>query len=226
MRDSLVCEQLDHVIQLSLAVVVILSLGTTASRGKTPDPESGSCHEPGIGVEINARVTPPTVSTDFTYAQISTLARQTLQPPRHPPYGFYLGRVWYRFALYKVLNNVEGCASGLQVVADIDLVERRIEIASDLARDTCLPQIVLDHYKRHAKADAQAFEKFTGTMQGRVVAALAAVPPAARAELSPGVRAALDVVLAELDKTRQNAQATVDSPSELNKLAHPTCSAI
>lgn len=226
MRDSFVCGQLHQRIQLSLAVIAFCTLVTTASQAKTPAPGSSRCPEPRIRVDMNARVAPLTVSTDFTYAQISTLARQSAQPLRHPPYGFYFGQIWYHFVLHEIPSDVKGCVSTLQVTADIDLIKRRIEVASDLARDTCLSRIALEHYKRHASADAQAFETFTATMQSRVISALGAIPPAPRAELSHRVPAALDVVLAELDKTRQDARAMIDSPSELNKLAHPTCSPI
>lgn len=226
MPDRFARGQLRQRIQFSLAVIAFWAWVATASRAETPDPGSSTCHEPAIGVEVNAQIAPVTVSTELTFAQISTLARQTSLPLRHPPYGFYLGQVWYRFLLHEVSNEVKGCASTLQVTADIGLIGRRVDIASDLARDTCLSRIALDHYERHANADAQAFKTFTRTMRDRVILALETIPPTIRAELDDRVRAALEVVLTELDKTRLDARATIDSPSELDKLAHPTCSAI
>lgn len=226
MRARAACRRFGRAAQLLALAVFFLCVSAVAAKAQAPSAGANDCRGSRSRVEVNARVAPLVVSANFTYAQISAVAQKSGQPLRHPPYGFYLGRIWYQFAIHDLPDSAKSCAPKFQVAADLALVERRIEIASDLPRSTCLSQMALDHYNRHAEADARAFKEFMAMMPGKVEAALAAIAPAGRDDVEHDVQAALDAVLAKLDRAREAAQAVVDNPLEVNKLAHPVCAAI
>ncbi|HJU19208.1 MAG TPA: hypothetical protein VJ770_22365 [Stellaceae bacterium] len=185
-----------------------------------------TCPAPPTHVEVKTRVTPVAVSTDLTLGQINAMAQRSRQPLRHMPYGFYLGRVWYAFVIHEAPGTVQGCAPGFQIDADLALIDRHIEIASDLKANTCRFQTVLKHYEDHANADKRAFNEFAATVPTRVHAVLAGMAPKTPIGKNISrldVNAAFNKVLAVMDTMRQTVQAAVDNPSEVARLTHPSC---
>lgn len=212
---------------LALAAVMWCTAVPAAWAQTPPDSPGGTCPSPHTRVEAKVRVAPPVIASDFTSGQISALARQNAQPLRHAAYGFYLARVFYQFTIHEVSGTPKGCAPEFEVAADLALADRHIEIASDLKHDTCVFPNALAHYRHHAEADERSFAKFAATVPSRIQEALADEAPGAPAgkeTLRWNVGTAFDKVLRILDRSRQQAQAAVDSVSEVDRLTHPGCS--
>lgn len=216
---------------LSVATLaLLLNLGmeqaTAASVTTSQGPLPKACSAAVSRVSIASRVKPVVVSTDLSLEQIRAMAQRSAQRLRHPAYGFYLGRVFYSFAIHEEPPSPEGCPQRFLVTAKIALIDRRIEIASDLKDDACLFQKVLEHYRTHANADERAFKDFARTLPGKLELALrgtAVGQPKASGALRSSVQAAIDRLLAVLDKERAAAQLGADSPSEMANLSHPAC---
>lgn len=177
---------------------------------------------PALQVKVQIRIAPTTEAADFTTEQLRALAERSGQPLRHAPYGFYAGSFEYQLAV-DATPATDDCADARQVRADLALVDRRIEVASDL-KSPCLLQDVLSHYRLHAAADERAFREFSVALPARIKAAVT------RRVRPNGVTARRDVIAAFrklipiMDRMRHDAQASVDSPSEASRLAHPGCS--
>jgi hypothetical protein len=93
---------------------------TFAARAQAlPPPQTNACPAPQTRVEVNTRVVPVMVLTDLTFGQIAALAQRNGQRLPHPPYGFYLGRVWYRFDIHEVPSKAPGCTSEFKMATNI-----------------------------------------------------------------------------------------------------------
>ncbi|MDQ2744998.1 MAG: hypothetical protein M3Z66_22265 [Chloroflexota bacterium] len=214
--------------QLLAAAMVMSSAVDVRTRAEpSPSAQTNACPAPGGRTEVKTRVGPLAVSTDLTFEQIAALAQRHGQLLRHPPYGFYLGRIRYQFAIHEGPDTPQGCAPEFHVIADMALIDRHIEIASDLKRDACLFQIALQHYRSHAEADQHAFDEFAATVPARIQAALAGMieTPLRKDTFGRTWASAFDKVMPILDRAREDAKTAVDSSSEVDRLTHPACSA-
>lgn len=230
-RDSL------HGFMHSWSRAAVLFLTLAYASAKIPTAEAATplgreptrCPEPRTLIEVSSRVDPVTTASTLTLGQIEALAARSLQQPLHKPLGFYVAKVLYRAELHRLPASMKGCQQEVEIKVSLALVDRRIETASDLRGDTCLPELALKHYTRHAEADEHAFRLFIPSIPIRLKSTLRSTKTGVQGGsgdlLNTCLETALNIVFINLDKNRRQAQVEVDDPDEIIRMAHPACEA-
>ncbi|WP_219319579.1 hypothetical protein [Methylovirgula sp. HY1] len=172
----------------------------------------------GIGVGSE----PITIRTDLTLNEIVALAARTHRPASHRSLGFYLGRIAYKINWHQEASNMSGCPSIIWIRASIALVDRKIEIARDIAGDPCLYQNAVLHYAKHANADEEAFEQFVAAIGTELKKPSISLSNSHAFDHGPignkiekSMRLVINRELRPLDAVRSAAQKSVDTPAQI-----------
>jgi len=189
-----------------------------------------ACREPPrIASSVVALHGPVSEQTSYRRAEVQELARRSGLPLRHEPLGFYIGGFGQEILIdseRRTSTDGTRCDYLTTVTVRIYLINRLIEIASDLEVYRCKPEAVLQHYRMHAIADDMVLSRYVQPLND----ALREAWPRMESKLGqsgnndiPGLRVAvqklLEEVLRDYDPARAGALAAVDNPKEIENLA-------
>ena len=180
-----------------------------------------TCSEqPAITIDLLAVHNPPIIRSDFDTKQLEALATKSGLLRKHPPLGFYAGLFGYTIDV-RFGRDANSCIRIVSIRLNMQLFDRRIEIADDLRREPCRYQLVLDHYKRHAAADDQVFSVYAR----RVEQALRKAPSEQilkgdSSSIKQAVAELAERALASFGAARDAIRDSVDTPEEVAKLVH------
>lgn len=189
-----------------------------------------SCMEPPrIASGVLAYHGPVEERADYDLAQIRKLAKRSDKPLPHAPLGFYIGALSQKVVVgteRQASPDGSRCDYLTTVTVRLSLVDRLIEVAADLDGNDCKRAVVLKHYQKHAAADDRVLSLYVQTVNK----VLRDAWPLMAAKLNPlgypdenGIRQVvhdvLNRVFEKYEPIREEADAAVDNPNEVQALA-------
>ena len=115
------------------------------------------------------------------------------------------------------------CATLSSIEVLVTLKNRVIHLARELQQTPCVEKAQREHWREHARADAQAVQEFPLLSQLRQ--ALTELPPAqaqsvttAKTQVTVAVRSELQKLIDKLDSYRATVKQEVDSPDAIEHL--------
>ena len=188
--------------------------------GATP---AAAC-TPKLDVTVDAEHRPPTVRSSYALDEIRALAQRAGRPLRHEAFGFYVSTFGYKIDVDHRTTPGSECGT---VIARVRLVlgGRLIEVAKDLEARSCQREVIVAHYKLHAKNDDKALSVYAS----RAYEAFKTKPVDdvlgdrdqgnVRDTATAAIGRIMDEVLESFDQDRSNALAAADNEEELQKLS-------
>lgn len=202
----------------STALVVSLLMGASTPSCSGP---------PALEVGVAAIHESITERETYEVSEVEDLARRSRRTLRHRPLGFYTGGFGQEIFIDREnRTNVDGvCNNWTMITVRLHLTHRLIEVASDLKSKGCRPEVVWEHYRKHAAADDTVLSRYVQP----VTSALETAWPELQsllmqdvgndaASLEDVVKSIIDRELQGYDQIRAAAFADVDSPEEVEKL--------
>jgi len=181
--------------------------------------------EPKVAIDIVALHNPPTLHSEFSLQQLRDIAHRTRRGGKHEPLGYYFGKFGYTIDVRFPPPGAD-CPRKIAITLTMGLFDRQIEVAGDLPEGRCLYRIVLSHYRHHAQADDVVFSRYAR----RVTLALHAAPTRQIAGTNPSsadideikrnIESSVETALSSFNDDRDAAEAAVDTPAEVDRLAH------
>jgi hypothetical protein len=115
------------------------------------------------------------------------------------------------------------CATVGSVHVSIALKNRVIHFARELQEKPCLQEAQLQHWREHARADAQAVEEFQFLPElrdsiGRLRPARAQSVLAAKSQVTVAVHSEIERLIDQVGKYREAAKQKVDKPESIEQL--------
>ena len=181
--------------------------------------------EPKVTIDIIAIHDPPTLYSEFTLQQLRDISQNTHRGGNHEPLGYYFGKFGYTIDVRFPPAGMD-CPETIAITLTMGLFDRQIEVAGDLPEGRCLYRTALSHYRHHAQADEVIFSRYA-----RLAArALHATPtrqiagtnpsPADIDKIKLNIESIVEKALSSFNDDRDAAQAMVDTPAEVDRLAH------
>jgi hypothetical protein len=183
-----------------------------------------ACPAQPLTAFVVAGIDPLTIGTEFDFAKLRGLARETKRLGKHAPYGFYFSSVAYAISVEIGNDAQDVCTGPVTVRVSLRLTDRHIEVAQDFRNDPCRFPKMVAHYQHHADADKAAYQRYVP----EVNAALAQMPASSLGDAyhaehpkeSIG-RVAEDAIKPALDAMnigRESMRQAVDTPAEVQEL--------
>lgn len=162
------------------------------------------------------------VRTDYSAAELSDLASAWSQAPAHQVLGFYADTTGFRLQVPTLdPGSCEDVFIGVQFV----VMQRVIELASDMEGKRCLFDAALKHYKHHAEVKGQALAQVGRNLEPAlsqmVVDYLSATDgngSQTRESLDDNVREFISLRLREFQEALPARREAADSPAELQAM--------
>jgi hypothetical protein len=207
---------------MRLLLLVTLALGLAR-------PAFAKCDgELKVDTRVVAEREPVASAANFSLDQIADLAKRSGNAPDTAPLGFYTARVTDEVEVSPGRDAGGSCLPHIQVELHLRLAQRRIEIGQEVARQPCLRDLVLEHYRKKAAADDEAFAVYVDA----VADALRTTPfsgafgredaprdDATRTEVQQWVKSIVDRGWQPYHGARAAAQRAVNTPEEMRRLA-------
>jgi hypothetical protein len=179
---------------------------------------------PRLRIEVATQFEAASVRSDYSLAEIATLARDQHRDVGRALLGFYASDFGYTIDLAS--EGDPACPAEIRTVVTLRLQHRVIEIGKEAAASDCVYPGALRHYQRLAEADEQTVEHFAA----RAAAALDKASPGLHQtyalrredlddELRGQIRTVVDAAMTPLHLARQDAQQAVNNSGELRQLA-------
>jgi hypothetical protein len=210
---------LDHPARAAAACVAITVALLAAAR------TAGACETlPRLHIEVATQFEAAPIRSDYSLAQIVTLAREQHRDVGRALLGFYASDSGYTIDLAP--EGDPACPAEIRTVVTLRLQHRLIEIGEEAVANSCVHPGALRHYQQLAEVDEQTVERFGA----RAAAALNEASPDLQQTYSPRredlddalrdqIRAVVDAAIAPLHRARQDAQQAVNNSGELRQLA-------
>lgn len=191
-------------------------------------PSVGCTEPPRIASGVLAYHGPVTERSDYDLSQIRELANRSNRPLQHAPLGFYIGSLSQDIIVgteRQASPDGSRCDYLTTVTVQLSLVDRVIQMATDLDGNGCELPAVLKHYQKHAAADDRVLSQYVQAVDKGLKDAW----PLMAAKLSPpghpdedGIRQVVQNVLNRVFKdykaVRAEANAAVDGTAEVATL--------
>jgi hypothetical protein len=186
---------------------------------------AGACETlPRLHIEVATQFEAAPIRSDYSLADIATLAREQHRDVGRALLGFYASDFSYTIDL--VPEGDPACPAELRTLVTLRLQHRLIEIGKEAAANSCAYPGALRHYQRLAEVDEQTVERFGA----RAAAALDEASPGLQQTYAPlredldealreQIRTVADAAMAPLHDARQDAQQAVNNSGELGQLA-------
>ena len=181
--------------------------------------------EPKVTIDIVALHNPPTLHSEFSLRQLRDIAQSTHRSGKHEPLGYYFGKFGYTIDVRFPPAGMD-CPETISITLTMGLFDRQIEVAGDLPEGRCLYRTALSHYRYHAQADDVIFSRYAG-LAARALhatpARLIAGPnpsPADIDKIKLNIESIVEKALSSFNDDRDAAEAAVDTPAEVDRLAH------
>ena len=181
---------------------------------------------PKIAIDIVAIHDPPALHSDVTLQQLHEIAEKTHRGGKHRALGYYFGTFGYtievRFAPSDAI-----CPDTIAITITMRLFDRQVEVAEDLPEGDCLYRAAVVHYRRHALADDVVFSHYARIVSRALHATpsslIAGAPPspAGADQIKKNLVSVIEAALSPFTGDRDAAQAAVDTPAEVDRLACP-----
>jgi len=171
--------------------------------------DNGSCAaDAQRHVEVDQDIKTVAVSTDFDLAAIDTMAAKFGASIARPPEGFYLGRFSYTMDTDPA-EVPEDCSATVHIHLTLHLTERVIEIGRELLSQPCRESAEIEHYQRHATADAAVIARYAALIRDHLTA-----EPIKPGDLRDWVGAIVERDIKSLNDDRRAAQNAINTPGE------------
>ena len=201
-----------------LVFMILLLLSANARAERCPA-------EPKVAIDIVAIHDPPSLHFEYSRRQLRDIAQSTHRKGKHDPLGYYFGKFGYTIDI-RFTPAGAGCPERIAITLTMGLFDRQIELAGDLPEGRCLYRAALSHYRHHAEADDAIFSRYA-----RLAAwALHTTPtrqitgtnpsPADTDKIKLNIESIVEQALSPFTNDRDAAQTSVDTPDEVDRLAH------
>jgi hypothetical protein len=171
--------------------------------------DNGSCAaDTQRQVVVDQDIKPVSVSSDFDLASISSMAAKFGASIARPPEGFYLGRFSYTVDSDPT-DTPEDCSGAIHIHLTLHLTERVIEIGRELLSQPCRQSAEIEHYQRHATADAAVIARYAALIRDHLTA-----EPIKPGEPHDWVSAIVERDIKPLNDDRRAAQNAINTPGE------------
>jgi len=194
----------------TILAVIMLALAFGASSAwadDNPCAANGRRH-----VDVDQDIEKVTVATDFDLAAINAMADKLGASVARPPQGFYLGRFLYTVDA-KPAQVQEDCSSAVDIHVTLHLTKRVIEIGRELRAQPCRQSAEIEHYQRHAAADAAVIARYAALIRDHLTTE--PIPPG---DLNNWVKSIVEHDIKPLNDDRRAAQNGVNTPAEFARL--------
>lgn len=170
---------------------------------------------------------PIALQTDYTLAQIDEMAAAQARPLAHDPVGFYRADIQPSVQVDLADTDLQGCSKSVHVAVKLEMTNRQIQIAKELADTPCAWNTAQAHYRQHAAADDAVVSEFAKALKS----ALPRMMPRSdgsmwtadqpRHEITRAMAETVERSLVGLDQARADVRNRVDTPHEIAKLQTP-----
>jgi hypothetical protein len=195
-------------------VIAALLIGATPAPGCGPTPQ----------VEVTVDHPPPGIRLTYELNEIQALAAGSRQPLRHEAFGFYISVFGYDIRGANKVGGTPDCRATATKVR-LFLVNRTIEIASDLENHGCSLDSITAHYMKHARNDDTILmiyaDRIVKALRVRFGAHSFADPARNDNVYGAGtaIKEVVENVLQSFSQARQTAATRTDNEQELERLA-------
>lgn len=163
---------------------------------------------------------------DTTVADLRRAATAMAAKTHEPLLAAYSSHLIYAAKISEDAHQDAGgifCATLSSVEVVVSLKNRVIHLARELQQAPCVAKAQREHWREHARVDAQAVEEFPLVPQLRQ--ALAELPPAqahsvttAKTQVTVAVHSELEKLMNKLDSYRATVKQDVDTPDAIEHL--------
>lgn len=200
-----------------LIALTVLLVGAASG-----DQQVAACPDlPFYHVELTLRRGVVTISDDLTLDEVKNLYDEVGKKVPHEPLGFYTSS--FHYTVWIDRPQTATCTDPVRIHVGMILDGRRIVLGQEVVAQACLRTAALAHYKRHADANDRAFMKLAAHVQHAITDPGLLLFPRTNDATPPDaeqiVRSALERELPSFDADNRDAQAAVDTPNQVKRLA-------
>ena len=206
----------------SLAAIIIAAIVVANPAWAKSDQTTCPMSAPSIHIDV--RRVPMRVEADMGLEELRQAAAGHHQAPI---VGAYIGTLGYAAEIDDTIAEVSPgrfCTMPRYIILRLQ-PDRVIHIPREFVGDKCLSSLAHEHEAKHARADGAALEQFRPALLPALRAAVRNRPSDpkgsradALADLTNVLSAAVEHVLDQIDATRRQLDAAVDSAVELERL--------
>jgi hypothetical protein len=181
-----------------------------------------------VDTRVVAEREPVAAASNFSLDQIADLAKRSGNAPGSAPLGFYTARVVDAVEVDVDHDVGVSCPPHIKVDLHLRLAQRRIEVGQEVVTKPCLYDVVLEHYRKKAAADDDAFAVYVGAVAqelrvtrfaGAAGRADGGLDETTRTEVQQWVKSIVDQGWEPYHGARVAAQRAVDTPDEMRRLS-------
>jgi hypothetical protein len=145
----------------TLGVSAVQLLGRVVRESVPPPVFVAVCATPPQGkVLVTAGIDKWDIGPTVDTAQLDRIAKQTGAVAQHQPYGFYSGDVAYAVTANMGNTAKDSCPGPIFIHVTMRLTNRHIGVAADIPRGSCRFARIAAHYRHHAEADQEVFQRY------------------------------------------------------------------
>lgn len=209
-----------HAVLATICGFLVFTASSVSSGARA---ETACAAAPKIAIDIVAIHDPPALHSDVTLQQLREIAEKTQRGGRHQALGYYFGKFGYTIEV-RFAPPDAACPDTIAITVTMGLFDRQVEVAKDLPEGDCLYRTAVVHYRRHALADDVVFSHYARIVSRALHATpsrlIAGASPAEGDQIKKNLVSVIEAALSPFTGDRDAAQVAVDTPAEVDRLAH------